>query len=181
MPRSTLPRLPTHTQLVYDKRCRRFECQTSATSTSGSSLTVVRGLRAGVLLRAGSASLRVRFPVRAWQANGISSASRSSAMRPAAIQPMGLLRLDPSSLGILGPCSSRISVVPSLLHPISEVRGHRPRAPYGGGDDLTTVPHVHRRFFTIPDDGRFNCRRNNSLRPEFTACGRRSWRPTGRL
>ena len=88
-------------------------------------------------------------------------------MRPAAIQPMGLLRLDPSSPGILGPCSSLISVVPSLFHPISEARGHRPRVPCGGGDDLTTVPHVHRRFLTSPDDGRFNRRRNNSLRPDY--------------
>ena len=88
-------------------------------------------------------------------------------MRPAAIQPMGLLRFDPSSPGILGPCSSLISVVPSLFHPISDALVPRPRAPCGSGDDLTTVSHVHRRFLTIPDDGRFNRRRNNSLRPDL--------------
>ena len=45
-------------------------------------------------------------PLKAWQANGMRSASRSSEIRPPMIQPRGLLRSDRSSPGILGPCSS---------------------------------------------------------------------------
>jgi hypothetical protein len=70
--------------------------------------------------------------------------------------------LDPAQPPQLleGPRDGLPGLAPTML-------ANRPRAPCGGGGDLTTVPHVYRRFLTIPDDGRSDRRRNNSLRPEL--------------